>query len=387
MTSSKLIKVQEPLAHCNFLDQLQHQPPLFVCTIASSDTALIPGVSAAGAGPDLIPYTAAADVEALYHGRAFCLEKIPENPVGPPSPVIITMAALRQLQAPCLIVDAGNKITPQVPLLTAGRRPGKSISEKIAVEDVDQLFLQGILIGRQLAATGHSLILGESVPGGTTTAMALMESLGLNACGRISGSMPGNNQKIKQDLVETAMRAKKIRAGDLRDDPLAAVSLFGDPMQPVQAGIAISAASTTRVLLAGGTQMIAVAALAGALYKLALNDQLPATFHSGAAAELRRCQFKNLAIATTSWVTEDQAADLRGLMAQLQPPLALYSSRLDFSLSRYENLRLYEKGYVKEGVGAGAMAIAAMLYDKLEPEELLGKIEKIYEEIYLQDSL
>lgn len=386
MTASKIIKVHEPLSAAGFLDQLQKKPPLFICTIASSDTALIPGVSAAGAGPELIPYTAAADVEALYHGRAFCLDKIPENPVGPPSPVIITMAALRRLQAPCLIVDAGNRITPQVPMLTAGRRPGHSMTEDIAVEEVNKLFFQGILIGRQLAVTGHSLILGESVPGGTTTAMALMECLGLKACGRISGSMPGNNQTIKQDLVEEAMRAKNITPGELSGNPLRAVSLFGDPMQPVQAGMAISAAARTSVLLAGGTQMIAVAALTGALYKLALKNKLPAGFGSEAADELRRCKIENLAIATTSWVTEDKAADLRGLMAQLQPPLPLYSSRLDFSRSRHENLRLYEQGYVKEGVGAGAMATAAMLYDNLEPEAFLGEIERVYEEIYLSGS-
>jgi NaMN:DMB phosphoribosyltransferase len=35
--------------------------PLFACVIAWTDTARIPGLSAAGASPELIPFTAAAD--------------------------------------------------------------------------------------------------------------------------------------------------------------------------------------------------------------------------------------------------------------------------------------------------------------------------------------
>ena len=384
MTLPAIIKVHVPENHQDFLERLRQLPPLFTCTIASTETALIPGVSAAGASPELIPYTAAADVEALIYGQALCLEKIPENPVGPPSPVIITMAALRELDAPFFTVDAGNAITPKVPMFTAGRQPGRAITAPEAVADVEELFIQGVIIGQQLAANQRTLILGESVPGGTTTAMAVMEALGIAALGKISGSMPGNNQNLKQELVCRAMREKGWQRGSALNDPLAAVRLLGDPMQAVQAGIAMSASRKIPVLLAGGTQMIAVAALIGAL----LNQPaaLTAITLRGSKELIEtalEAQLKNIAIATTAWVSEDDSADLRALMQQLPKDMPLYAAGLDFSESRYKNLQLYEEGYVKEGVGAGAMALSAMLYHDLDNLKFLPLIEKVYEEIYL----
>ncbi len=384
MTLPTIIKVHVPESHNDFLERLRRLPPLFTCTIASTETALIPGVSAAGAGPELIPYTAAADVEALVYGQALCLEKIPENPVGPPSPVIITMAALRELEAPFFVVDAGNAVTPKVPMLTAGRQPGREITAPEAVAEVEELFLQGIIIGQQLADNHHSLILGESVPGGTTTAMAVMEALGIAALGKISGSMPGNNQNLKQDLVCRALREKDLQRGFALKNPLSAIRLLGDPMQAVQAGIAMSASRKIPVLLAGGTQMIAVAALIGALL------EQPAAINAitrRGSQKLINCalkaQLENVAIATTAWVSEDESADLRSLMRQLPQALPLYAAGLDFSTSRHQNLKLYEEGYVKEGVGAGALALCAMLYHDLDNLKFLPRIEKIYEEIYL----
>src|SRR6266581_4843659 len=63
--------------------ELRGRVPHFVCVIASTDTALIPGISAAGASPELIPFTAAADVEVLEHGAARCIQGVPSNPLGP----------------------------------------------------------------------------------------------------------------------------------------------------------------------------------------------------------------------------------------------------------------------------------------------------------------
>ena len=384
MTLPTTIKVHEPESHRDFLDRHCKLPPLFTCTIASTETAIIPGVSAAGASPELIPYTAAADVEAIIYGRAVCLGKIPENPVGPPSPVIITMAALRKLNAPVYVVDAGNSITPKVPMFTAGRKPGLAITEPEAVAGVAELFLQGVIIGQQLALSGHSLILGESVPGGTTTAMAVMEALGVAAMGKISGSMPGNNHNIKQELVSRAMREKGMEQGSALKNPLSAVTLLGDPMQAVQAGIAMSASKKIPVLLAGGTQMIAVAALIGALVNCPeslTTITLPGS--QNLIEDSLQLKLDNIAIATTAWVSEDKSADLRSLMRQLPQELALYAAGLDFSSSRHKNLSLYEEGYVKEGVGAGAMALSAMLHSDIDNSEFLPMIEKVYEEIYL----
>jgi NaMN:DMB phosphoribosyltransferase len=196
--------------------------------------------------------------------------------------------------------------------------------------------------------------------------------------------MPGNNQTLKQDLVTRAMSEKELKRGSCLEQPLEAVRLLGDPMQAVQAGIAMSASRKSKVILGGGTQMIAVAALIGALLNSgysssyfkqpALQRQLPDAF---------KAYPQNIAIATTAWVSEDPAADLRSLMQQLPVAMPLYAAGLDFSISKHQNLRLYEEGYVKEGVGAGALALTAMLYHNLDNATFLPEIEKVYEDIYL----
>lgn len=368
-----------------FLQHCTRQPPLFVCTIATTETATIPGISAAGANPELICYTAAADAEALYYGKARCLDKIPENPEGPPSPVIITMAAREKIDCPMVVVDAGNAIRPQVPLLVAGQKPGKSITTPLPVENARELLAQGLMIGEYLGQLGKTLIMGESVPGGTTTALSLMEVLGITAFGKISGSMPGNNPSLKEKVIRQAMMEKGLVRGSLAADPLTAVATMGDPMQIVQAGMALAASHHTPVLLGGGTQMLAVAMLIGRLVKHQKFEQFPAIHRKRCHAAMKDSRMDNIGIATTSWVSEDNHADIRGLARQLPAKIPMFASRLDFTTSRHKNLQLYEQGFVKEGVGAGAMALTAFSYLEMDNNDLLPAIEKVYEHIYLSD--
>ncbi len=369
----------------NFLQSCTRQPPLFICTIATTETAAIPGISAAGASPELICYTAAADAEALYYGKARCLEKIPENPKGPPSPVIITMAARKVLDCPMVIVDAGNAVRPLVPLLTAGQQPGKSIEAPVAVENAMELLAQGIMIGENLGKLGKTLVMGESVPGGTTTALSLMEVLGIAAFGKISGSMPGNNPSLKEKVITVAMARKKLVRGSLAADPLAAVAMMGDPMQMVQAGMALAASQHVPVILGGGTQMLAVAVLLSRLLERKNIANLPEIHGKRCLAAVNHARLDHLGIATTSWVSEDEHADIRDLARQLPLPIPMYAARLNFAASRHENLQLYEQGFVKEGVGAGAMALSTFLYLRMANNDLLPAIEAVYEHIYLSN--
>jgi NaMN:DMB phosphoribosyltransferase len=69
---------------------------------------------------------------------------------------------------------------------------------------------------------------------------------------------------------------------------------------------------------------------------------------------------ERLAVATTRWVAFDPRADLAGLAAQAGPTPVL-AANLDFSSSRHAGLRRYEEWLVKEGVGAGGAALAALL--------------------------
>jgi NaMN:DMB phosphoribosyltransferase len=54
----------------------------------------------------------------------------------------------------------------------------------------------------------------------------------------------------------------------------------------------------------------------------------------------------------------------------------LLATDLSFAESRFAALRAYEQGFVKEGVGAGACAIAATLYQNWGQSKLLAAIEQ-----------
>ena len=52
-----------------FLDEIEGKKPLFICTIATTETGKIPGLSAAGANPDFTDFTPPADAELLLVGQ------------------------------------------------------------------------------------------------------------------------------------------------------------------------------------------------------------------------------------------------------------------------------------------------------------------------------
>lgn len=347
--------------------RLRGRRPLFVCTIAHTDTSRIPGLSAAGATPALRELTPAADAEALYYGRARCLHGVPSNPLGPPGPAIITIAALRLARIPCLVVDAGTRVRPQAPTVLLGERPGACITTGRAVPNAAELFARGRLLGRQLAGCADYLVLAESVPGGTTTALAVLLALGIDATGRVSSSMAENAHALKEATARAGLA--HLAPAAVAADPLQAVAAVGDPMQPVVAGLLLGAVGRAPVLLAGGTQMAAVLALARAL----------------AAREGMVLGPRRVAIATTRWVLTDPTADLPGLVA----PLGTYpvlGTALSFARSRYPALRRYEEFLVKEGVGAGGAAVAATLAAGVTPGQLRRAAERVYERLTADDA-
>jgi uncharacterized protein (TIGR00303 family) len=328
----------------------------------------IPGISAAGTTPENRELTAAADAEILKCGRALCLEGVPSNPSGAPGPVIITKASLDEAGIDHVIIDAGMKRPPRIDCIgLASRQPGQCVTTGEALPNASKLFDEGIDLGKELAEKGDYIILAESVPGGTTTALAVLWALGYDAQYRVSSSMPGNPHPIKIESTRRGLEKAGLLGSNCIDEPLRAPAAVGDPMQPAVAGMAIALlGKSVPVILAGGTQMMAVLALMKAL----------------CAKEGWTMPWENLAVATTCWVSEDTGADLEGLAREtaVSPVLA---SGLDFGVSRYPEMRLYEQGYVKEGVGAGGAAVAAMLKTGITAKVLLGRIERVYEEIVL----
>lgn len=349
---------KEPKAE-SYLEELRGKKPLFVCAIGTTETAKIPGISAAGKYPELTDYTPPADVELLLLGRCKCIPGVPVTPEGIPTPAIITMSALKLADIPVLVASGGLKVKPHIPFLDLGGKPGGDIRTGKAVENVEEVIQRARIAGENLAKVVDHLVIGESIPGGTTTALGVLLAMGIDARGKVSSSMPGNPHELKIRTVEAGLKASGEKFGSLAGDPIKAISCVGDPMIPAFAGLVLGAASRVPVLMAGGTQMGAVLAVVNALDRNVLD---------------------NLAIGTTRWIIEDKTSDLKGIIDQIAD-VPVLAADLDFNRSMFEGLKAYEKGVVKEGVGAGGAAIAAMIKSEgsITKETLLEEIERNYE--------
>ena len=224
----------------------------------------------------------------------------------------------------------------------------------MTLEQVSQLLHSGLQWGQQLSHPDRYLILGECVVGGTTTAQAVLSALGYAVAGRISSSHRQANHGQKQALVEQGLTEWRQRRNL---SPLAAAAAVGDPMQLVVAGMLLAASLKGGVLLAGGAQMLAVYALAQAIAQQKHLAWQPA----------------QVVVGTTRWVIEDQSADTAAIAQAIGVPYL--ASQIDFSQSPYFQLRAYERGFVKEGMGAGGCAIAAHLYRGWTQTQLRHAVE------------
>ncbi|MBW4683723.1 MAG: TIGR00303 family protein [Komarekiella atlantica HA4396-MV6] len=375
--------------------------PVFTCVLGFTETGLIPGISAAGRTPEDRKYTACADAEFLYYGS----EPKPQYPLPPlaagASPVLISRAVVEAFKIPVYLFNAGLPHPPAVPAIDLGGTPARCLSKGAAMEltTVRHLLEQGLLWGERLAANVQQgyLILGECVVGGTTTALAILTSLGIEAAGKVNSSHPVCNHAQKWALVQAGLEKMRGReeaegAGEAKVisflsplspsffpiDPLQLVAAVGDPMQVVVAGMAIAASRSCGVLLAGGTQMLAVYALMSAI----------------AQAYSLSWQPTEVVVGTTRWVAEDPTGGTVDLALSLAkssltqsggtPPLL--ATQLSFADSRYPQFQAYEQGFVKEGMGAGAACIAAHLSYDWQQNQLLTAIENQFERLCLANS-
>jgi uncharacterized protein (TIGR00303 family) len=271
------------------------------------------------------------------------------------------MSALKLADIPTLVVSDGLKIKPHIPFLDLGGAPGRDIrtGKAVDIDNVKEVLKRARIAGENLGKIADYLVVGESIPGGTTTALGVLLAMGIDARGKVSSSMPGNPHKLKIKTVMMGLKASGIEPGDLAEEPVKAISCVGDPMLPAFAGLVLGAARKVPVLMAGGTQMGAVLAIINVLNFSVLD---------------------NVAIGTTRWIIVDRTSDLKGIVSQITD-IPILAADLDFSQSRFEGLKAYEVGAVKEGVGAGGAAIAAIMKSKgyLTKEILLREIERNYE--------
>jgi|UniRef100_UPI0040499DD2 uncharacterized protein (TIGR00303 family) len=329
--------------------------------LAATDTAAVPGISAAGASPQARLGTAAADAELLLLGPGGrrC-HALPPLPAGV-SPALISHVVLSQLGLleRTQVLDLGCAIAAAVPHLrlpgleSAGPARCLSTGQALASARVAALVQRGSAWGRRWDPA-EPLLLAECVPGGTTTALAVLEGLGVAASGLVSGSLRQPAHGLKSALVAQGLAAAGFEKAELAAvadplafaEPLNVLAALGDPMQAFAAGLVGAAALRgAPVLLAGGSQMAAVLALALAL---AEPGQRPALAD-------------RLVVATTAWVAEEAGSNLALLLErigarwQVRPRLEVAALRFHGCSSAA--LRDYERGYVKEGVGAGGLAL------------------------------
>lgn len=342
-----------------WLEKYRGCHPIFACVLGFTATGLIPEISAAGATPEDRKYTAIADAEFLINGS----QSNPKYPLPPltvgVSPVYISRAVVASLNIPIYLFNAGLPHPPSVLCIDLDGIPANCLTsgKALPLERVKHLFTQGLQWGEKLAteAINSYLILSECVVGGTTTALAILTGLGIEAAGKVNSSHPQCNHAQKWSIVKEGLQ----QAGFFLD-PFTLVAAVGDPMQIVVAGMAIAASRQVGVMLAGGTQMLAIYALIKAIIK---------DYNESANLE-------QIVVGTTRWVAEDPTGDTVGL-AKAIGDVPLLATQLNFADASYPQLRAYERGFVKEGVGAGGCAIAASLSHNWTNTQLVNAIESL----------
>ena len=337
----------------NFIETMKSGRFLFSFVISYTETCEVPGITFAGADMNSIQFTPPADAEYLHYGYCKTMDKIPMTPDGKPTPGLLTKTALESSSIPHLTINAGSKVLPQLPFIETGLQLGKNISvyDAMTHSQVSHAVDYGRIVGRSLASLTDCLVIGESIPGGTTTALAVLRGLGFDA--KVSSSIPNNPVELKNQIVDSAL--KRIDS----DHPYSIVSKVGDPMIPFVAGMLSSASDVSKVMLAGGTQMMAVLAFAS---KIGFNEQ-------------------NTVIGTTSYITNDQNANFTNLVEKIADIPAI-SVNPNLESSKYSGLKAFSEGFAKEGVGAGGTIISSMIKTGNDSTKYLDLVEKEYHRLF-----
>ncbi len=318
----------------------------------STRTSTIPGISIAGPSPEGTLYTPTLDLEYLVTGRPITLPVVPVSPEGLPTPALISRALVGMTGASLLVVDSGTAHGIKAPHVTipsavmGGRIDEGSGLPRGAAE---RIIGEARMLGENLARGLSGVMIGETIPGGTTTAAAIMEALVGVGVESVSSSSNRNPKDLKRKVIGKAVD----RAGRC-SDAYCKIDEVGDPVHPAIAGIAAGAVDAgIEVVLAGGTQMGAVLAILDAI----------------------GIDTSRITVATTRWILEDSSSDMVGIVDRFKA--GLVAADISFSDAPWSGLRMYEEGYVKEGVAAGGM-MTLTLARGAPPSEVKEAIYKEY---------
>ncbi len=332
--------------------------------IAGTNTSQIPGISAAGINAKSRRKTALADAEFLLKGATEDHKyKLPFLNAGV-TPALISHVCSKLININPVIVPLGIGAKPYFNHLVVEDRDlgpsnclttGKSMSK----ERVINLYERGLAIGK---SSKQPILISESVPGGTTTAQAVMEAFGLRVSNLVGSSLFKAPRELRRKAVQKGLLNANLNTNFDSFDVVAAV---GDPFQAFSMGLLIGARLTKQpVILSGGSQMLAVILLVLEYLDLKNKDDFT----------------KDVFIATTGWLVKDNSLnDLLNLINEKHDIKLLgLASPLNFKSSKYKELKDYELGHVKEGVGAGGISLLAFL-DGFKNEEIVSLCQQSLE--------
>lgn len=323
---------------------------MFFLFAGSTELAKVPGLSSAGANPEVVPLTASADADIVQFGFSKVTDRFPLDPDGHPTPAIITRAAVIEADIPYCIVRAGTYIPLSPPYVDIGAEFGRDPRFGQAVPNAAEIYENSRVFAKSIGRDRSSVMIAETVPGGTTTALLILRALGFRDS--VSSGGPENPLPLKEQIWRDTAKRLGISAGDIASDPIRILTEMGDPMQPAILGFISGLPENCDITLAGGTQMLAIAAL------LAKLDPS-----------------RRPLVATTRYVAEDTSSSFNALADKLG--VKTWIAPLNFSKSAYKGLRDYELGFIKEGVGAGGSILYAERCG-VSLARITDRVEKLY---------
>lgn len=347
--------IKNILGNIDFIESLRGKKASFLLSLSNTGTANIRGITQAGI-PGKIYLTPTLDSEFLCTGEVRSLENIAETPKGVPTPALITRAVhLLNPYGNIELLDLGLEVKPQVEYFKIhdfGISPSKSIALDAGINAME-LFQKGLEFGQSFECKDDYIILGESVPSGTSTASATAQALGYDSKSLFSSSFKEVPNNIREITIENAL--KNIKSDD---DLFKILGRVSDNMLIFNAGFVLGLNNKIKVVLAGGTQMACVLLIINTILKT-MGGELNTS---------------NLSLCTTKWVYEDENSDIKSLLEMLDFDINAYYSDFDFSSTSHPALKLYDQGEAKEGVGAGAALVYASL-NAVSKENIINQVE------------
>jgi len=259
--------------------------------IAGTNTSQIPGISAAGINAKSRRTTALADAEFLLEGASKDHKyKLPLLNAGV-TPALISHVCSKLINIYPVIVPLGLGAKPYFNhLVIEDRNLGPSncltTGKAMSKERVLNLYEKGLALGKSLK---QPVLISESVPGGTTTAQAVMEAFGLQVSNLVGSSLFKAPRELRRQVVKRGLFNANFKSDFDSFDVVAAV---GDPFQAFSMGLLIGARLAKQpVILSGGSQMIAVILLVLEF----LNEKNKDEF------------IEDVFIATTGWLVKDNS--------------------------------------------------------------------------------